>query len=228
MIPWQADIGFLNREKNPNPPSFEAIMDKIETGEYFTDASQHMQVIKDMPIHLPPEVFSALLVRFPRARHIFLVRHPYRMIPSYFKAISQDPQAEDYTKDVIQMDTTYKPLLEAAQSISGSALLLEAETLLADPRASLTSLCSHIGVPFVESLLQWEPNDIPSSWRDLDAFEGWLDTVVSSKGWIVRPFDEDLTYPELSDEFQKECININMPLYRQLLQSFVRPRDTDL
>lgn len=226
MIPWQAKIGFLNREKNPNPPSFENIIDNIEVGDYFTQADQHVQVIKEMPVHVPPDVFDAIFERFPNAYHIFLVRHPYHMIPSYFKAILKDPQAADFTQDVIRMDTTYRPLLDAAQRIStsgsASVLMLDAESLHADPRSSLTRLCNHIGVPFVESVLQWTPNHYPSSWRDLHAFEGWLDTVVSSSGWEKRPLDADPVYPEVSVDFQRECIDANMPIYEQLMHMFVQ------
>lgn len=232
MIPWQDSIGFLNRTKNPSPPSFGVIMDNIEAGEYFTKKDQHIQVIKDMPVHLPPHVFDAVCVRFPYARHIFLVRHPYHMIPSYFKAFANDPQASDYTEDVIHMDTTYKPLLDAAERVVslglGSALILDSESLNADPRVSLTRLCNHIGVPFASSVLQWKPNDIPSSWRDLDAFEGWLDTVVSSSGWVARPRVGYLTYPEVNNEFQKKCIDTNMPFYEQLMQMLAPKRTDDL
>lgn len=222
MIPWQDSIGFLNRTKNPSPPSFRDIMDNIAAGEYFTQEDQNIQVIKDMPVHLPPHVFDEVCARFPAARHIFLVRHPYHMIPSYFKAIANDSQAADYTEEVIHLDTTYKPLLDAAERVAssgqGSALMLDAETLIADPRSSLTKLCSHIGVPFAESLLRWKPNEVPSSWRDLDAFEGWLDTVVSSSGWVVRPQADKLTYPAVSDGIQKTCIDMNMPFYEQMMR----------
>lgn len=202
MIPWQADIGFLDRERNPSPPNFDVIMNNIEKGEYFTEANQYIQVVKDMPVHVPPHVFDAILTRFRRAHHVFLVRHPYHMIPSYFKAIAKDPQYADYTEDVIKLDTTYKPLLETAQKIlgsrPGSALMLDAESLHAHPRESLGKLCNHIGVPFVEQLLQWEPHKTPSSWHDLYAFEGWLDAVLESSGWVPRPLNSESGIPPSS------------------------------
>jgi len=104
-----------------------------------------------------------------------------------------------------------------ATSGTRSILIMTAEALHAHPKASLVKICNHVGAPFTDSLLHWKPNEIPVSWRDLDAFEGWLDIVVASCRWQPRPQDV-LTYPTLKDDFQKECIDVNMPVYEELLR----------
>mmetsp|Transcript_6994 Transcript_6994/g.11054 ORF Transcript_6994/g.11054 Transcript_6994/m.11054 type:complete len:291 (-) Transcript_6994:114-986(-) len=226
MIPWQADIGVLDREKFPQTLTFDDVLDKIEKGAYFTKEDQYIQVIKDMPVHVSSQLLRNIFERFPRAHHVFLVRHPFRMIPSYFKI----PDVATYSEDVIEKDVSFKPLLDLADQISlqGTVLLLDAETLLADPKKSLTILCDYIGAKFEESLLHWKPGDIPSSWHDLEAFDGWLDNVVSSSGWKPRPVDSTPPYPELDNEFQRKCIDANFAIYEQLMRKYGPSRNDDL
>ncbi|CAE7342416.1 unnamed protein product, partial [Symbiodinium natans] len=219
MIPWQSDIGFLDKTRMPDPPSFQRIFDNIKEGVYYTKEGQSLQVVKDMPCHFSDAQFEQLLAEFPAAHHAFLVRHPFQMIPSYLKALSQDANPEGFTDDIIIADTSYEPMVRAAKRLkeaSRNVLVIDAGELLAEPESRLRDLCDHIGVDFSPALLHWEPNKIPSSWLDLEHFEGWLDTVVSSNGWMARPRSPP-TYPQVDSALAKKCVDDNLPLFEQLL-----------
>lgn len=182
---------------------------------------QNIQVVKDMPCHVSPALFESILAQLPDAKHVFLVRHPYRTIPSYWPFVEAEPEV--FTRDVVLADITYKPMCDftdiLTERLGAAALLvLDADDFIRCAETPLRRLCDHIEVPFTSSLLHWTANEVPSSWRDLDAFEGWLDNVVASAGWIPKPnLELELKYPECKD-FQRECIDVNMPFYLRLRQ----------
>ena len=220
MIPWQAEIGFLDRKRHPNPPNYQDIITNIQSGEYAPSDDTRIQVVKDMACHGGLPLLKRIIAALPHAKHVLLIRHPYRAIPSYFRAIAADPLSESYTKELIQEDTSYDCLLQYAQRFgAGSFLLVDADDLVRTPATSLQALCDYLGLAYSPSLLNWKPDALPPTWRDLDAFEGWLDNVASSSGWQERPeLGREVPYPSSCTVLERECIDAHMPVYRELVQ----------
>src|SRR5688500_10317380 len=101
---------------------------------------------KHMTHHMLPEIGRDWM---RACRHAFLIRHPARVLASYaakrerveFRDIGFQPQAELFD--------------EAAGFLGGPPPVLDAEALLADPRAALGRLCAALGIPFAPEMLSW-------------------------------------------------------------------------
>jgi hypothetical protein len=240
MVPWQVDLG-VYRGFNPAPPDYQQAIHNLAAGHYLGSAdavdetshgppstsSQRLQIVKDMPCHGDMALLDRVTAAFPAAKHVLLVRHPFRAIPSYMKV------AVGYSDELMRADISYAGLLEYAEHLvqlqhagkeaQGRAqtfLLVDADDLIRDPAPALQRLCAHIGTLYSPGLLQWEAGAPPPSWGDLADFEDWLDAVLGSSGWVPRPGLPVLpVQPAVGDgaPLQAELIAENMPVYERLL-----------
>ena len=245
MVPWQVDLG-VYRGFNPAPPDYQQAINSLAAGHYLgsgdaagekshgppSNSSQRLllQIVKDMPCHGHMALLDRVTAAFPAAKHVLLVRHPFRAIPSYMKV------AVGYSDEVMRADISYAGLLEYAQHLvqlqhagedaQGRAqhpdtfLLVDADDLIRDPAPALLRLCAHIGADYTPGMLQWEAGASPRSWGDLADFEDWLDAVVGSSGWVPRPgLPVEPVRPAVGDgdPLQAELIAENMPVYERLL-----------
>ncbi len=107
--------------------------------------------------------------------NVFLIRHPARVVASY-AAKRENPTLADLGF-VQQVE-----LFEVA-SRDGSPVVVDAEDILADPRAVLTLLCGHLGLGFDEAMLSW-----PAGARIDDGVWGqhWYGSVNRSTGFGAK------------------------------------------
>ena len=249
MVPWQLELGVYRGPSN-SPPDFEKAMAGLLSDKYF-DANPgrtlhgcanvqkpNLQVVKDMPCHGGMDLLHRITTAFPSAKHVFLVRHPYRTIPSYFRI------AVSYSDEVMRADISYKGLLEYAEHLTAlknaflsettstqarkraAFFFMDADSLIRNPKPALEQLCQYIGVKYEPTLLRWEKNVPPASWGDIADFEDWLDEVLSSSGWKSKPdLPEHPSIPTGGRPFQTELIEENMPVYDKLRMLAQDPTD---
>ena len=92
-----------------------------------------------------------MLAAFPRgwmrgARHVFLIRHPARVVASY--AAKHPPEWEEL--GFAQAEA----LFEEASGL-GEPVVVEAEAVRADPEGTLRALCAVLGLGFDPAMLAW-------------------------------------------------------------------------
>jgi len=99
------------------------------------------------------------------ADHFILVRHPYRVIASYYKALGT----------AAVHDTGLPRMLELCNEldkIKYDALVLDNSDILGDPASSLQRICSRFGLDYTPRMLTWKTGGIPedgiwaSCWYD--------------------------------------------------------------
>ena len=127
------------------------------------------------------------LMLSPRVKHAFLVRTPFKSIPSLHRlTIGRDLQNEaeesvgwDHFEEeevgIREMNMLHQWLLQRHPDMDGKepeeAKLLfpivHAEDLKYQPRAVLERFCSGVGLPFTESMLVWEDREIEewATWK---------------------------------------------------------------
>jgi hypothetical protein len=154
---------------------------------------------KHMTHHMLPEIGRDWM---HACRHAFLIRHPARVLASYaakrerveLSDIGFEQQAE---------------LFDEAAEISGRPPpVLDAEAVLADPRAALGRLCAALGIPFAPEMLSW-----PAGPRATDGVwaSHWYDAVNRSTSFgAARPM------PELHDPQLAALAEQALPIYRRL------------
>jgi len=107
------------------------------------------------------------------ARHVFLIRHPARVLASYAKK-RENPTLNDigFTQQTL--------LFDQAASLGLHPVVVDSFDVRRDPKAALTRLCEAIGLPFDPAMLEWNKGGHPSDgvWAS-----HWYDAVHNSTGF---------------------------------------------
>ena len=106
--------------------------------------------------------------------HAFLIRDPVRMIASYlrkreaaaFEDFGLDRQAEFFEQE--------------SDRLGSAPPVVDADDILADPEATLTALCTRLGIPFDPAMLSWPPGRRPT---DGPWAPHWYQVVEASTGF---------------------------------------------
>jgi len=123
------------------------------------------------------------LLTNPHCRHFLLVRSPHPVIASFSKVVHK-PTLEE---------TGYTALLDIYSHITHTTghppPIILSEDLAADPKGTLTALCSALHVPYKEeAMLQWPPGPKPYDgvWAEYWYQGVWKSTGFSSTENIVK------------------------------------------
>ncbi|GGD51223.1 HAD family hydrolase [Erythrobacter arachoides] len=173
---------FLAASKAPHPLAAQVIADMdcdwrsvLATLSGAAPGGKPVWYQKHMPHHM---VGSVTIADMPHHRHAFLIRDPARMVASYSqKNEIVGPEALGYA----QMRRYFELESERAGC---AAPVVDADTILADPRATLERLCLALGIGWEPAMLSWA-----SGARDTDGVWGshWYDKVNASTGFGPRP-----------------------------------------
>jgi hypothetical protein len=161
---------------------------------------------KHMTHHMLPEIGRGWM---RHCRHAFLIRHPARVLASY--AAKRDAVTFADIGFAEQWE-----LFQIACDLTGEAPpVVDADALLADPRAVLDRLCADLGLDFDERMLSWPPG--------LRATDGvwarhWYDAVAGSTGFAAAGPAPVLTEPALQ-AIQAEAL----PIYDRLAAHALQP-----
>jgi len=141
--------------------------------------------------------------------HAFLIRQPERMIVSYlrkreaaaFENFGMDRQAEFFERE--------------AERLGHAPPVIDANDVLADPKAVLSKLCHRLGIPWDMAMLSWLPGrrQTDGPWAP-----HWYGAVEASTGF-GPPESEHV---ELSDEAQRVAERCR-PYYGQLAAYRITP-----
>lgn len=138
------------------------------------EAEERPVMFKDMSFYVIPELFEDDAFR-DRLTHIFIIRDPRRSIPSYM----------DLDPDVTLEEIGYEAQWKHADAVDG--LVIEAETIVADPVAAVAALFEFAGLTADPTAVEWSPTETPADWQFVD---GWHETVIGSAGFRAAPADD--------------------------------------
>jgi len=139
------------------------------TGDIPDGKSIHYQ--KHMTLHMIPE-FDPGFMR--SLTNVFLIRHPARVVASY----SQKREAPTLA------DIGFVQQAELFDQVAGwmgrAPLVIDSADIRANPRESLTKLCTALGIPFTENMLHWPagPKPYDGVWAP-----HWYNAVHASTGF---------------------------------------------
>eukprot|EP00252_Welwitschia_mirabilis_P002716 TRINITY_DN12674_c0_g1_i2.p1 TRINITY_DN12674_c0_g1~~TRINITY_DN12674_c0_g1_i2.p1 ORF type:complete len:468 (+),score=102.15 TRINITY_DN12674_c0_g1_i2:507-1910(+) len=109
-------------------------------------------------------------------KHILLIRNPLHVLPSYEKVITPS----SFEMDLSILVTIYNELCELGQP----PVIVDSEDLQKDPKGTLQSICTGLGIPFQSSMLKWEAG--PKSGDGLWA-PWWYERVHKSTCFAPPP-----------------------------------------
>ena len=168
--------------------------------------------IKDMSYYVIPELLQD--AEFcKRIRHCFLLRNPMPAIMSYYRLDN------GVTLDEIGIESQWQHF-QGLQALGiEDSIVLEAESVQADPAASLRRFWQALGLDYSDHALSWDDSSTPGDWQYV---EGWHQSVSASRGIRAKaPRDEQ----RVTDEFSQLCreapqlaqyMQHHLPFYQQL------------
>lgn len=123
---------------------------------------------KHMAHHLLPELPREWIGSLA---NVLLIRDPLEVLASYVRKRAGTPRTEDLG---------FRQQVELYEQLGPETPVVDAADFLRDPRSYLCFLCEYAGVPFEETMLEWEPGPRRSDgvWA-----AHWYDVVLSSTGF---------------------------------------------
>ncbi|XP_072168035.1 uncharacterized protein [Diadema setosum] len=173
-------------------------------------------------------------------RHVFLVRHPVRAYSSYRKAclkmakrLKAEGEVDDLSFDVeiediaLPSKTFYEDLHSLWKYVRESGLdpepiVLDADDLLARPSEVLSKFCRLVGLPYSDSLLQWDSSTaVADSWKApgeavAKDFVTMYETAMKSSCFM--PLSKLATRNQLPADVAR-LSDASMKFYQKLLKS---------
>lgn len=169
---------FLKTSGEPHPMAAETIADMdcdwqsvLETQSGDAPASAPIWYQKHMPHHM---VGPVDIRDMPAHRHAFLIRAPERVVASYrAKNELREPEMLGFAqlREYVRIE---------AERTGKTPVIIDSDTILADPARALSALCSALGIAWDPAMLSWSKGPLPE-----DGIWGahWYDKVNASTGF---------------------------------------------
>ncbi|XP_072017117.1 uncharacterized protein [Amphiura filiformis] len=174
-------------------------------------------------------------------RHTFLIRHPYKVLPSWKNLVSMTLKipVEEFRLDNLPESTmpsgyafkeSYDVLQHVKQQYEANPIIIDADDLLNHPKQILQQYCQAVNIPYSDSLLRWTPGPgevIAKDWRvpiqlvQGSKVGGWYEAAFASSGW-----QKDRPTPsrsELSSDILA-CADAIMPYYEEMYKERMIPQ----
>ena len=141
-----------------------------------------------------------------QTENVFLIRDPEQMLSSLTVQLPDATLADTGLK--MQWE-----LFEELEAAGQRPAILDSRELLLDPQAVLHQLCEHLNIPFLDTMLSWEPG--PRAEDGIWA-PHWYQAVHQSTGFSEYHHKED--FPEHLAPLLAECA----PWYEKLYGRAIR------
>lgn len=196
---------YLNLENRSHPGVAEVIASQSTDGDevirsvILGPCPKPVFYIKQMAHHLRGVDRSHLA----KTENILLVRDPAEMLASLSVQLPNCELADTGLVESVE-------LLDAILDNGGSPLVIESQSLLADPTRVLTKVCDHVGLAFDPAMLSWPAGPKPEdgAWA-----EHWYYNVHRSTGFAPH----ETKSRQVPDRLQG-VLDAARPLYERLHQ----------
>lgn len=157
---------------------------------------------KQMAHHLLPGVGREWI---DRLANVLLIREPREMLTSLLEFLP-DPRPED-----TGLPQQVELLGQLRRDLGVDPPILDARDVLDDPAGMLAALCTRLGLPFYEEMLQWPPGqrDTDGAWAPF-----WYDKVYRTTTFgSYRPKGDEV--PERLLPVLRDCESLYAELHDQ-------------
>lgn len=175
-------------------------------------------------------------------RHTFVMRHPYRMLPSFRKLLVPfledeghgDFRMNDLPASIMPAGYGFQEQYELIMHLRDSGeepdpIVIDADDLLQNPSSIMRQYCTLLGIPFSEDLLEWPASrDCIKSWKgsrqiilgNFHEWGGYYETALScSRFHPLKPLPRR---EDLADDVG-ECADASMPFYEKMRELRLKP-----
>ena len=137
------------------------------------------------------------VLSYPKFYHTFLIRNPYKVGVSYYKAFIKNMNDVTNENDelitplgFIQILNFYNKRIELEYN---NLIIVDSDDLLAKPKDIMKKYCTIVGMYYSDNIINWNNND--SSKDEIlahfnDVWEGWHDDMLKSNGISMKSKQE--------------------------------------
>ena len=138
------------------------------------------------PTCLPEEMLA-------KYHFVFLIRHPRRSIPSYFRCTV--PPLRDVTgfdsfmpseAGYLELRRLFSFLVERGIVDKDNLVVVDADALLDDPKGTVAEFCGRVGLQYSDDMLQWTDEDREYAEIQFQKWAGFHDDALSSSSLKAR------------------------------------------
>lgn len=171
--------GFYLNKSGAEHPGKEAVMkaqpidESVVLNSIFGEWSKDVLFIKNMAHHI--ELMDEGFLY--NVTSIFLIRNPTQIIASYAQVI-ENPVMRDI--GIEYQYELFNRLVERGQQ----PVVIDSETILANPALVLEKVCDYIGIEYTTDMLHWQPG--PKTYDGVWA-KHWYASVHASSGFEKQP-----------------------------------------
>lgn len=208
--------------------SFEQVKETL----YCAQKTSHV-FVKDMSFSSHAFLMQdPSFVQDPLVYFLFLVRDPHHMTISYYKKAQEVMPGLSHVIGLKNLWEEYEVVRELNPN---GVKIISSEQLYTDPRETMTELCDHLGIPFLEEALTWNSYDDNfqghQEWNEQkqgDQIHHWHGQALSSTQMgtpSTYEVDEEgnPTFSEVADESDRtELVGVyeeNVIYYRKFLEA---------
>ena len=212
------------RESTHHPSQFElddSATYEAAAAELFKEYDGYEAVFaKELAFYIEGKYEKYVEGEFSRFKHTFLIRHPLKSIPSLIRASGKCGLSSPLNDiGIKQLYLFYKVV---QQSINPHPIVIDADDLLANPRAIMEHYCKETGLPFDEQMLTWQPGEV-QDWLSYKYYKEFFSTVMASSGFL-KPSTNSVTVADLSVEAQDVYQQV-LPFYEAMYQERFQPNN---
>ena len=153
-----------------------------------------------------------------KMNHIFLIRSPKLACPSYYRCCVGDASKDTGFSHYDPEEAGYRELRSLFDHVntygingSNAIVVIDAETLTANPERTLRYICEKIGVNWDPKMLSWKSGKV----EEFAKWPGFHKDAENSTGFQAKVNGHHEKAAELP-EIVHETIAVNMPVYEYL------------
>jgi len=204
----------------------------------FAPNGEHTSIAKSLgggsepgnPTVLPLDILS-------RFHFTFLIRHPRRAIPSYYRCTVPPRNEVTGWDEFMPSEAGYEELVRLFDFLIERGLVdrenltvVDADDMLDDPETTIKNYCDRTNIDFKESMLKWNVEDKEYAAVHFEKWNGWHDDAIQTMSLEARTHAQKTSTvesenAEWTDKFGAEAakviratVDANIPHYEYLKQ----------
>ena len=217
---------YTDDEIRSNHPTKMTIQYSDVTSQLLSSPGHGKRIFsKDMAQYIVSPDTQEVIVTLENLRkmdNVFLIRSPALSCPSYYRCCIGSAAQETHFAHYDPNEAGYRELRILFDYIrlhgvngSNSVVLIDADTLTADPEATLKLVCEKIGVQWDQRMLTWKKEKV----KEFEKWPGFHTDAENSTGFRTQVNSGNHNRDEELPRIVQQTIDENMPIY-EYLKSF--------
>lgn len=164
-----------------------------------------------------------------RFQYTFLIRHPRRSVPSYYRCTVPPLVAVTGFDSFLPSEAGYAELrrlfdyLVAEGVVDREELVvLDADDMLDNPEAAIRMYCERVGIDFSPGMLQWSEDDTAHAVKKFEKWDGFHNDAISSSSLRPRSHaQKSVTAEEENEQWRQKYGDKGQKVIRKCVEDNV-------